>query len=47
VQAEAELLAAGRFISAPGKVPAQAGANSSQPPRRRRYGLVLTNNHAT
>ena len=46
VRAEAEGLADGRLISEPEQVPTDAGANSSQPPRRRRYGLVLTKNHA-
>jgi hypothetical protein len=41
-QAEAELLAAGQLKSAPDEVLTEAVANSSQSPRRSRYGLVLT-----
>ena len=44
-QAEAELLAAGQLTLAPDEVPTEGGANSSQSPRRSRYGLVLTQNH--
>jgi len=45
-QAEAQLLAAGQLRYVPDEVPTEAGANSSQSPRRSRYGLVLTQNHA-
>jgi hypothetical protein len=45
-QAEAELLAAGRIKFASAEIPAEDGVNSSPSPRRRRYGLVLTQNHA-
>ena len=45
-QAQAELLAAGQFKSGPDEVPTEGGENSSQLPRRSRYGLVLTQNHA-
>ena len=45
VQAEAELLAAGQLKSGPDEVPTEAGANSNQSSCRR-YGLVLTQNHA-
>jgi len=46
VRAEAELLAKGRRRSAPDEVPTETGANSSESPRRSRYGLVLKQNHA-
>jgi hypothetical protein len=45
-QAEAGLLAAGQLKVAPAEAPTAVGANSSPSPRRRRYGLVLTQNHA-
>ena len=46
VQAEPELLARGHRRSAPDEVQSETGANSSESPRRSRYGLVLTQNHA-
>ena len=46
VQAEAELFAAGQLKPLPEEVPTDTNANSSQSPRRSRYGLVLAHNHA-
>jgi hypothetical protein len=47
MQAEDQLLAAGRIVAVPDNFPPSSGTNSRPPFHRRRYGLVLTQKHGS